>query len=192
MNLAQNLGQGIPTIREETLAVADRLPEIIPGTDNFTVTPNRHLHRNPRQAVGDSEDGLILVTIWRRVGPGPLSKSPSMSSVSEKRQSWSTWISQSTSRPVHGKKKQGRSETRLGVGSKIRGSRGCTSSIVARLFSLLSWERLFAPAKPLVVYYFEGGRYEARLYVGKEVPDLQRLRTRDGLTKRPAGRASGG
>jgi ATP-dependent DNA helicase RecG len=159
MNLAQNLGQGIPTIREETMAVADRPPEIIPGTDNFTVILPAPAPEPESVIEGGSEDGLILVTI------GAESVRPIVDESLDHLGLRNAAILVDLDIPKYVKPGAWEKEARK-IRNKIR--RWVENPRFKRLHLFYRGPvvlapllgALIAPAKPLVVYYFESGRYE--------------------------------
>ena len=65
MALVENLGQGIPTMISETLAVAGREPEITPGEDDFTVVlpASKTFSTVAGKAREPGREGLILISI---------------------------------------------------------------------------------------------------------------------------------
>lgn len=160
MGLAQNEGQGLSTILKETQAVTGRDPEIRPGPDTFEVILPAYEPPASIRSVSGAE-GLILVSI------GSESIRPVVESslaglgledtevlvdfvipdyVSPDVQHWeveATRIRDEIRRWVE--------EPRLErLHLFYRGP-----VVIAPLLGAL-----IAPAKPLVVYYFEGGRYE--------------------------------
>jgi ATP-dependent DNA helicase RecG len=159
MNLAQNLGQGIPTIREETLSVADRPPEIIPGTENFTVVLPAPAPQPDSGVDGTSEDGLILVTI------GAESVRPTVEESLDHLGLREATILVDLDIPKYVQAGAWDKEARK-IRNKIR--RWVENPRFKRLHLFYRGPvvlapllgALIAPAKPLVVYYFEGGRYE--------------------------------
>jgi ATP-dependent DNA helicase RecG len=159
MNLAQNLGQGIPTIREETLSVADRPPEIIPGKDNFTVVLPAPAPEHETRIEDGSEDGLILVTI------GAESVRPIVEESLDALGLREAAILVDLDIPKYVQPGAWEKEAKK-IRNKIR--RWVEDPRFKRLHLFYRGPvvlapllgALIAPAKPLIVYYFEGGRYE--------------------------------
>jgi ATP-dependent DNA helicase RecG len=159
MSLAQHLGQGIPTIREETLAVADRPPEILPGTESFTVILPAPAAEPEAESGDSSEDGLILVTIGAESVRSMVEESLDDLGLREAK----ILVDLDIPRYVQpGAWEREAKRIRAKVRRWVDDPRFKRLHLFYRgpvvLAPLLG--ALIVPAKPLVVYYFEGGRYE--------------------------------
>lgn len=159
MSLAEKEGQGIPTIRSETLAVAEREPEIVPGEADFTVRLPA-ANAEPELQIGDgAEDGLILVTIGAESIRPIVEESLSGLGL----QGASILVDLDIPKYVRpGAWEKEAKKIRNKVKRWVEDPRFKRLHLFYRgpvvLAPLLG--ALIAPAKPLVVYYFEGGRYE--------------------------------
>jgi ATP-dependent DNA helicase RecG len=159
MSLAQREGQGIPTIFEETLAIAQREPTILSTEGDFTLilpAPGEE----PEPWEGDSsEDGLILVSI------GAESVLPFVEESLERLSIQNAKVLVDLDIPEYvppGAWEREAKKIRNKVKRWVDDPRFKRLHLFYRgpvvLAPLLG--ALIAPAKPLVVYYFEGGRYE--------------------------------
>jgi ATP-dependent DNA helicase RecG len=159
MNLAQSLGQGIPTIYQETVSIAEREPELISGENSFTVVLPAP-EPGPEILEGDpTEDGLILVTIGAESVRPVVTESLGRLGL----QGASVLVDLDIPKYVQpGAWEKEARKIRNRINRWVEDPRFKRLHLFYRgpvvLAPLLG--ALIAPVKPLVVYYFEGGRYE--------------------------------
>jgi len=161
MGLAQNEGQGIPTILSETRAVAGRDPEIIPGPTHFLVTLPAYEPTWEESTSTSSElrEGLILVSIGGDSIRGTVEHSLPRFGL-EKAAILVDFAFPGYVRPDDWEREAVR------IRNKVR--RWVEDPRYARLHLFYRGPvvlapllgALVAPAKPLIVYYYEDGRYE--------------------------------
>jgi ATP-dependent DNA helicase RecG len=161
MGLAQNEGQGIPTILSETRAVSGRDPKILPGPASFQVHLPAYEPAWSESAAegGELRDGLVLVSIG-----GDSIRSTVEHSLPhfelEKADVLVDFAFPGYVRPDAWESEAGR--IREKVRRWVEDPRYARIHLFYRgpvvLAPLLG--ALIAPAKPLVVYYYEDGRYE--------------------------------
>jgi ATP-dependent DNA helicase RecG len=165
MGLAQNEGQGLPTILQETLAVAERRPEIRPGQDSFEVVIPAYqpaLSPIPRddERPGEDLNALILIAIGAEsIRPAVEHSLPSLDLHGSEilvDLVVSDYVSPDTAH-WEAEARRIRNEIRLWIENPRYSRFHLFYRGPVVLAPLLG--ALIAPAKPLVVYHYQNGRY---------------------------------
>lgn len=164
MGLAQNEGQGLPTIFRETLIVAGRPPEIRPGQDSFEVVlpayQRTYFLAGKGEGPGAGQDALLLISIGAEsIRPTVEHSLPSLD-LQEAEVLVDLVVPDYVSPDTAHWEAEAR-RIRNEVRQWIENPRYSRFHLFYRgpvvIAPLLG--ALIAPAKPLVVYHYQNGRY---------------------------------